>query len=335
MKKIELITPLGSASPLQLSSIKGKYLRKIRTSGSDPVQYLNLVLDELILTLKPSAYIEFVEFLIQRFDEIIIAEPHDLEKFISMVTDNGWQTILDDDQQFNTKIKEAYGYKERFRSNVNRGVWYAEMLNIKTCPYCNSQYTLVVKGSKNRTLAKFQFDHFYSKSRFPFLSLSMYNLIPSCASCNLAKTAKDYDLDSNYHPYYLNLAEYLTFKIVKPENLQNLSIERIRQLKDDEIEIGLDTPFDELETFVRNHYLDFDFEGLYNRHKDIVKEVMIKAKLYQGKGITYPTNIKGLFEDQHSVAHYLLGNYMHEDEILERPLSKMMRDLAIQLKLIR
>lgn len=334
MKKIEKITPLGKLKPRSLASLKPLYLKNVRHSGTDPVYYLQCLEGELLFQSASGSKLDFIRYLIDQFDNMVIAEPQELEQFIKVVDNQGWQMLLDSHQAFNKSVEKAYGYRTRFRSNAKRGIWYAETLNLKTCPYCNSQYTLVVNGATKK-LAKFQFDHFFSKSRYPFLSLSMYNLIPSCASCNLAKSSKDYNLNEHYHPYHLNLADYLTFKIVKPENIQNLSIAKIRDLKDEDIEVGLDTPFGELDAFVRLHYLDFDIAGMYNRHKDIVKEMMIKARLYQGKGITYPTYIEGLFEDENSIMHYLLGNYMREEEILERPLSKMMQDLAKQLNLIK
>lgn len=334
MKKIERILPLGEFKSRSLACLKPIYLENIRYSGTDPIYYLKCLEVSLSFESACRPKLDFVRYLIDKFDDIVIAEPQELEQFIEVVDNQGWQLLLDSNKSFNEAVRDAFGYKTRFRGNIRRGVWYAEMLNLKTCPYCNTQYTLIVNGT-NKKLAKFQFDHFFSKSRYPFLSLSMYNLIPSCASCNLAKTSKDYNLNCNYHPYHFNLADYLTFKIVKPGNIQNLSIRKIRDLKDEDIEISLNTPFKELDAFVRNHYIDFDFEGMYNRHKDIVREMIIKSKLYQGKGITYPTYIEGLFEDQHSIMHYLLGNYMRADEILERPLSKMMQDLALQLDLIK
>lgn len=53
---------------------------------------------------------------------------------------------------------------------------------LRYCPYCNAD-TVYVFGS-NKRYVKSSLDHFYPQSRFPFLALSLYNLIPSCTRCN-------------------------------------------------------------------------------------------------------------------------------------------------------
>lgn len=60
-----------------------------------------------------------------------------------------------------------------------------------SCPLCNS-VRLVVRKSKNGELdyRECEFDHFFSKSKFPIFALSLYNLVPSCHSCNHVKSSK-------------------------------------------------------------------------------------------------------------------------------------------------
>lgn len=73
---------------------------------------------------------------------------------------------------------------------------------LRVCPYCGME---IIKPT-NRT--KKQIDHFFPKSKYPFLALSYYNLIPSCDTCNESprKGAKDpLVLTKNgriMHPYF-------------------------------------------------------------------------------------------------------------------------------------
>ncbi|MFK4985705.1 hypothetical protein ACI4B7_28170, partial [Klebsiella pneumoniae] len=83
-------------------------------------------------------------------------------------------------------------------------IWLARQLNLKCCPYCNAQYTIIANSDAGKTIAKFQFDHFFSKDKFPYLSISLYNLIPSCANCNITKSKKPLNLKDHYHPYFLD-----------------------------------------------------------------------------------------------------------------------------------
>lgn len=62
-----------------------------------------------------------------------------------------------------------------------------QALDIRTCPYCNRTYI----GSSKGKILSVQLDHFYSKSKYPFFAVSLYNLIPSCPFCNLNKSNHD------------------------------------------------------------------------------------------------------------------------------------------------
>lgn len=57
--------------------------------------------------------------------------------------------------------------------------------NLRFCPYCNAETIFMLKGltnSKGESLSPF--DHFYPKAAFPYLGVSLCNLIPCCAHCN-------------------------------------------------------------------------------------------------------------------------------------------------------
>src|SRR5690606_37151236 len=86
-------------------------------------------------------------------------------------------------QEFNALNQDGFddfkiymiGQYEEIFYNKKVGKWLSTELNVKTCPYCNRQYTFTIeKGTKN---IRPEFDHFHSKSEFPYLALSFYNLI--------------------------------------------------------------------------------------------------------------------------------------------------------------
>lgn len=62
--------------------------------------------------------------------------------------------------------------------------WLQSQLDVKVCPYCNRMYTTTLYGKKR---IRPDFDHFYPQSRYPYLAVSLFNLIPSCNVCNKAK----------------------------------------------------------------------------------------------------------------------------------------------------
>ena len=53
------------------------------------------------------------------------------------------------------------------------------LIGIEVCPYCQRNY---ISSYGKKTTA--DLDHFYPKSLYPFLALSLYNFIPSCQICN-------------------------------------------------------------------------------------------------------------------------------------------------------
>lgn len=72
------------------------------------------------------------------------------------------------------------------------------------CPYCNADSIMAIKRSaKGRgKIIKAAFDHFFPAHRYPALSLSIYNLIPSCFRCNSQLKKSDFKFALyNQSPY--------------------------------------------------------------------------------------------------------------------------------------
>lgn len=65
--------------------------------------------------------------------------------------------------------------------------WLQRQLEVKVCPYCNRMYTTTLFGEDK---IRPDFDHFYPKSKYPYLAVSLFNLIPSCSMCNKRKGNK-------------------------------------------------------------------------------------------------------------------------------------------------
>ncbi|MFP8965207.1 hypothetical protein ACKC9G_01315 [Pokkaliibacter sp. CJK22405] len=65
---------------------------------------------------------------------------------------------------------------------------YLSLFSPKVCPYCNLDQTPTLTELLGRNKIKYTLrppiDHFLSKDHFPFFSLSVRNLIPSCTTCN-------------------------------------------------------------------------------------------------------------------------------------------------------
>lgn len=63
----------------------------------------------------------------------------------------------------------------------------AELLEIKTCYYCETAYVNTYTtwdNGKQETRRQFDVDHFLPKDKCPLLALSLFNFVPSCQVCN-------------------------------------------------------------------------------------------------------------------------------------------------------
>lgn len=251
--------------------------------------------------------------IIKRFlKAILLASPQRLESIAKLV----------DSKTLSAKLKEYI--LKAFNYTYHRGnklIDFAKILNIKSCPYCNMHYTLYAdKKEKNKTdkLAKFQFDHFFDKSTYPMLSMSLYNLIPSCGICNNSKSKAKLAL--TFNPYYSNISKHFKFRLKDPTCLY--SGQQIADIIDIDIVTTDPSHKNELDDYIRT----FNLITLYQRHGDIVQEIFDKA--YEYPYYTNPDNFKFLNNcSSEYIKRLWMGTYIDEKDIHRRPMTKFMQDL--------
>jgi hypothetical protein len=77
---------------------------------------------------------------------------------------------------------------------------YFNQLGLKACVYCNSTLTISIEKNASIYSARFDVDHYEPKNEFPYLSIFLFNLYPTCAPCNRMKsqsTGVDFKLYSD------------------------------------------------------------------------------------------------------------------------------------------
>lgn len=89
---------------------------------------------------------------------------------------------------------------------------FLQALGVDVCPYCNRQYITTVGSGERRTRP--QLDHFKNKNKYPFLALSINNLVPSCGVCNLMKHENDLQI---LYPYEDEMGDLFIFSTDSPE----------------------------------------------------------------------------------------------------------------------
>lgn len=256
---------------------------------------------------------------------ILLASPKWIERVASMVDKFGSGLFRQKDANkhwqltdFGKYIYKAFHY-DSYRKN--KLILLAEKLNVKSCPYCNMHYTLFAEdGTNNKDkLTKFQFDHFFDKAEYPFLSMSLYNLIPSCGVCNQVKSTGHLSL--KFHPYEYSIANQFHFEIADPLTLYSGG-------KKDRIELNM-VADNASDAEIKAYNDIFHLLTLYRRHGDIAQEVFDKA--YEEPYYLDSSSFKFLSSAAFDYMHRLTyGAYMDVQDIEKRPMSKYIQDLRKQ-----
>ncbi len=209
------------------------------------------------------------------------------------------------------------GYEKFFSQGKNSKKYsaydFTEKLDLKICPYCNRNYTFIVRKGKLRP----EIDHFYPKTVYPYLAINFFNLIPSCQTCNKKKSNDvNFDLLSPY-----DVKGYSYKFTYTPNNIDFAMVEKEKYDYDNfEIDISGNQTNIEL----------FKLEELYKQHKDIVLELLIKKAYYPESYIKELSKF-GFSKDE--IYRYLFSNYNQEDDLHKRPLSKLIKDISKELGL--
>lgn len=259
---------------------------------------------------------------------ILTASPTDLADFkLSFESTHG--LILS--KSIRKELAKAFYYD---RYDNWRAYELAKKIGIPVCPYCNRSYTFIV-GNDLKKGTRFEYDHFFSRSRYPYLGLSFFNLVPSCHVCNSNfKGTKEFELGKNIHPYLDGFGRDIVFSI-KPRNINFLNGKaesyRISFTK------GRDSKWDstKIKAAFKN-ITTFQLTKLYNLHKDYVDEIIKKSIVYNEDYLNQLFNEFGgsLFKSKEEVKIMILGNYISELDYHKRVLSKLTSDISFELGLI-
>lgn len=133
---------------------------------------------------------------------LLIAQPEtlyplndDLEQ--DLVKNGQWTNEAKD------AIFSAFNYDGVISRNSEISYWLAGIIGRNTCPYCNRLYTITIAETSTKAhVVRPDFDHWLDKAKHPLLSLSLYNLIPTCQCCNRSiKNQQHFMNGEHVHPY--------------------------------------------------------------------------------------------------------------------------------------
>lgn len=180
-------------------------MNKIDTSLIDIEKYIkNFNLKKIkdkLLSEKPRKF----KNIINNIEDIIKADLQKIEsKYLNFCSG------------FTTKelkfIENAFNYSYN-RSHNQKFINSFKKLNIKSCPFCNNNHVYFYEKGAGKVNTLATLEHYYPKAQYPHLSLSFYNLIPCCSTCNSKFKGTSHHVGNILHPYYDSFNDKAQFKV--------------------------------------------------------------------------------------------------------------------------
>lgn len=211
---------------------------------------------------------------------------------------------------------------------------------VPVCPYCNRQYITVYKDNKERgTKTTADLDHFYIKSKYPYLALSVYNFVPSCQVCN-SRTKLDTDFHGTPHlyPYEQASNSEMTFSVNDLRMLMAMDKtgtewrDQVKTVREHNVSyvsrpsslIKINGASEAASNSIRT----FCLNEVYQVHADYVYELIWKKQAYNDAKIDQFFNeFRSLFTSKEEFKALLYGQYLNDEDVHKRPLAKLTLDI--------
>ena len=248
-----------------------------------------------------------------RIRKIIIGDINELNKIIQIVG-----TIKrKDNEAIYKRFENVYTKFSRRTFGHN----WAKRIGVKICPYCNRSFIYTLSNGTRP-----QYDHFYPKSLYPYLSISLYKLIPCCSICNNSKKDEDvYQNDESIlYPFEDEYGYDISFRLETNDVLSYIGMSDSFFLK---IQAN-DSVDKKLKQRVENTINKLHIENLYNLHKDYVIKLLRNKYIFSNDYCeslvkSYPL----FFSNTDEVKDQLYFNCLKKEEWGEQILSKLTYDI--------
>ena len=283
----------------------------------------------------------YIDLAVREYENLLISHPTELLRKVTNFAiiigrDQINRKIIGDDgvvsDSLSSRIVEAMGY-QTIRDEVLPK--YVRKLGIKTCVYCNANYAITDKDGNGY----YDLDHWKPKSLYPYLCTSFYNLQVSCPSCNRRKSDSDqYEFFQLWNDQIDHSEEVLKF------GLSHGNVARYWITHQSQIEyvqfLSADSRYAKMRDDMEER---LHIEERYKEHNDVTEEIFWKAKVYNPSFLA--SLHRGLNPGESArmgvslpicrgdIYRFILGTYEMPEQIYLRPLSKMIQDVAKELKI--
>lgn len=218
------------------------------------------------------------------------------------------------------KILVAFDYSGRISADKKAAYDLAKRIGTRTCVYCNRIYSFTVETEEGKTVARPDFDHWLPKNTHPLLSMSFYNLIPSCPICNRSiKLRNDFKYGKHVHPYSSKQETTFHFQY-EPAPNGNWKL-KLADCTPEEFETAQLLKTEEAYQPYANHEVKDILDFIYKNTPEYLMD--LKSKVMKAYG--------GSISKEHAF-RLVFGTELDSSLFSDRPLSKMKRDVLKQLQ---
>lgn len=252
-----------------------------------------------------------------RIEKLLVSPPEQLYPFCKDLED---EIDIHGGEHDSKSLLHAFGYNRRISGSKFNSYKLAEMIGTRTCAYCNRIYSFTIEDDGGKAISRPDFDHWLPKEKHPLLSMSFYNLIPSCPYCNRGiKLRSEFEYGKHVHPYCSAEDMEARFQYRPlPEGRWSLILAGASDLERATADIlRIEEVYKPYANSEVKDILDFAYKNPPEYLMDL------KDKIMKAFGGTISK------EKAYRIA---FGTSYEASQFLDRPLSKMKRDVLLQLQ---
>lgn len=208
----------------------------------------------------------------------------------------------------------------------------ASFAEFTVCPYCNRNFIFTVPRHTGNGGVRPEYDHFFPKSKYPYLAASMYNLIPSCSVCNKAKSNrnsyKNHEVQYLY-PYEEGYGEQIVLKIEDKNKPTDKVTAWLGSAEEYTVYPECSKEVDsEKKKRVENSWEMFKLGPLYEKHSDYIRNILQAKQIYTEEYLEQLVkNFPSAFDSMDDLKNMVYFNYLDEKDWGKRILAKLTHDL--------
>lgn len=208
---------------------------------------------------------------------------------------------------------------------------YLKQSSPKVCPYCNLELTTIITDTADDSgttyILRSALDHYLAQALFPIYGLSIYNLIPSCNTCNSSlKNSINFMKNKHLCPMIDSFSEDANFALrLKNRDLIYKAIDDIyneNKIDQEKFDLCIESKCNK----VKNSSHTFKIISRYSHHTELYFPLLEKLRATTPDNIRIYKETLNLSSDKEA-KDTLLDFKINESEYINNPLSILKRDL--------